>query len=155
MKIDWQIKHFSELSTAEFHDLMQLRIGVFVVEQNCAYLELDGKDKKSYHLICRDGLGKIIATARILPQGLSYPEISIGRVVVDESFRGTGKGHELMDFVMHFCHDEFGLVPIRISAQTHLVPFYEQHGFETTGKAYLEDGIPHSEMLFTPIKTKI
>lgn len=69
MILEWQIKHFSELTIAEFHDLVALRIRVFVVEQNCPYQELDGKDKKSYHLICRDGMGKIVATARILPPG--------------------------------------------------------------------------------------
>lgn len=148
MAHNYQIKHFSELTTLEFHDLLRLRINVFVVEQNCPYPELDGKDKKSYHLICRDGLGKIIATARILPQNVSYKEISIGRVVSDPSVRGEGFGHEVMKHCLKFIQDEFGEVPVRISAQKHLEQFYISHGFTSTGKEYLEDNIPHVEMLF-------
>ena len=88
MHLDWQIKPYSELNLNEFHDIIRLRLKAFVVEQNCTYLDLDGKDKKCYHLICRDGFGKVISTARILPPGLSYSEVSIGRVVIDEASRG-------------------------------------------------------------------
>jgi ElaA protein len=150
MVLDWQFKHFKELSPTEFHDIVALRVKTFVVEQNCPYLELDGKDKKSYHLICRDGLGNVVATARILPPGISYPEVSIGRVVVDESLRGKGEGHVLMEKCMQFCSEEFGNSPVRISAQKHLESYYEKHGFSSTGKEYLEDDIPHVEMLFKP-----
>jgi ElaA protein len=138
------------LTVNEFHDLIQLRINVFVVEQNCPYPELDGKDKKSYHLICRDGLGKIVATTRILPQKISYDEVSIGRVVSDPLLRGSGLGHEIMKESLKFILDEFGKVPVKISAQKHLENFYEAHGFKSTGKEYLEDDIPHVEMKFTP-----
>jgi ElaA protein len=150
MEINWQFKTFSELNTNEFHDILALRIKVFVVEQNCPYEELDGKDKKSYHLICRDGLGQVIATARILPAGLSYEEIAIGRVVIDETARGTGLGHELMEKCLQFIVAEFGEKPVRISAQKHLENYYKQHQFSSTGKEYLEDGIPHVEMLYKP-----
>jgi len=150
MILDWQIKPFSEISAIEFHDIIALRLKAFVVEQHCSYLDLDGKDKKSYHLICRDGLGKVVATARILPPGLAYPEVAIGRVVIDEQIRGLGKGHELMDKCMSYASEEFGQVPIRISAQKHLEGYYEKHGFKSTGKEYLEDDIPHLEMLFSP-----
>lgn len=150
MILDWQIKHFSELSTSEFHDLIALRMKAFVVEQKCSYLDLDGKDKKCYHLICRDGLGKVVATARMIPPGVSYKEVSIGRVVLDDAIRGIGKGHELMDKCMSFAKEEFGNVPIRISAQKHLEAYYNTHGFKSTEKDYLEDDIPHVEMLFTP-----
>ncbi|MEN9302640.1 MAG: hypothetical protein RL264_1069 [Bacteroidota bacterium] len=150
MQLHYQIKYFSELSTSEFHDLVAVRIRSFVVEQNCPYLELDGKDKKSYHVICRDGKGNIVATARILPPGISYGEVSIGRVVINEEIRGEGKGHELMQQCMEFCKAEFGRVSVRISAQKHLEKFYAKHGFISTGKEYLEDNIPHVEMLFTP-----
>lgn len=147
MILDWQIKHFSELTLAEFHDVIALRIRVFVVEQNCPYQELDGKDKKSYHLICRDGMGKIVATARILPPGLAYKEVAIGRVVVSESIRGLGLGHELMRQCVQFILAEFGMVDIRLSAQAHLEKYYEKHQFKSTGHNYLEDNIPHVEML--------
>ena len=147
---NWEIKHYNDLSLNEFHDIIQLRIQVFVIEQNCPYQDLDGKDKKSYHLFCRDGKGDIVATAHILPPGLSYSESAVGRVVIHEKLRGHGGGHQLMDECMRFCLAEFGKEPIRISAQKYLESYYEQHEFISTGKEYLEDGIPHVEMLYTP-----
>jgi ElaA protein len=150
MHLEWQVKYYPELSTNEFHDIIALRLKAFVVEQNCAYLDLDGKDKKCYHLICRDGYGNVVATARILPPGLTYDEVAIGRVVIDESIRGKGAGHELMRQSMKFAEAEFGKVPIRISAQKHLENYYNKHQFFSTGKEYLEDDIPHVEMLYTP-----
>jgi ElaA protein len=150
MLVNFQFKFFSELTTNEFHDIIELRLKTFVVEQNCSYLDLDGKDKKCYHVICRDGMGVVVATARILPPGISYPEVSIGRVVVDENFRGKGDGHILMKECMKFIKAEFGIVPIRISAQKHLEKYYNAHLFFSTGKEYLEDDIPHVQMLFTP-----
>ncbi|MEY4603091.1 MAG: hypothetical protein RIT43_383 [Bacteroidota bacterium] len=142
-----QIKHFSELTLREFHDIIALRIEVFVIEQNCPYQELDGKDIKAYHLIGRNGKGDLTATLRILPAGVSYPEVSIGRVVTHQMARGTGLGHEIMKDAHRFVLEEFGKVPVKLSAQSHLIDFYKQHGYLETGKEYLEDGIPHSEML--------
>lgn len=150
MVLNWQIKHYNDLTINEFHDIIALRMKAFVVEQNCAYLDLDGKDKKSYHLICRNGMGDIVATARILPPGISYDLASIGRVVIDESIRGNGIGHELMSKSVDFAILEFGNSPIQISAQKHLEKYYEKHHFFSTGKEYLEDDIPHVEMKFTP-----
>jgi ElaA protein len=114
-------------------------------------LDLDGKDKKCYHAICRDGKGNIVATARVIPPGISYQESSIGRVVIDENYRGEGLGHELMTQCVDFIFAEFGKVPIRISAQKYLERFYNVHLFFSIGKEYLEDGIPHLEMLYSPI----
>jgi ElaA protein len=148
MEINWNIKHFNELSTIELHDIVAFRISIFVVEQNCPYQELDGKDKKAYHIVGRNGLGDILAVARILPSGISYKEVSIGRVASDYKTRGTGFGNSLMEVCMKFCREEFGEVPIRISAQSHLEKYYERFGFKSTGKHYLEDDIPHTEMLF-------
>ena len=150
MNIDWQIKHYGDLSLNEFHDLIALRMQVFVVEQDCPYQDLDGKDKKSYHLIARNGKGDVIATARILPPGLAYKECAIGRVVIDEENRGQGLGHDLMDECMKYALVEFGNSPILISAQKHLENYYGKHKFVSTGKEYLEDGIPHVEMKFDP-----
>jgi ElaA protein len=147
MHLDWQIKHYSDLNLNEFHDIIALRLEAFVVEQNCAYLELDGKDKRSYHLICRNGKGDVVATARILPPGISYKDPSIGRVVIKDDIRGLGIGHDLMDRCIQFSRTEFGPAAIRISAQKHLENYYEKHGFRSTGKEYLEDDIPHVEML--------
>jgi ElaA protein len=151
MKLNYQFKHFYELSASEFHDLLAVRLKAFVVEQNCSYLDLDGKDKKCYHAICRDGKGNIVATARVIPPGISYQDSSIGRVVIDENYRGEGLGHELMTQCVDFIFAEFGKVPIRISAQKYLERFYNVHLFFSIGKEYLEDGIPHLEMLYSPI----
>lgn len=150
MILDWQIKHYRDLTLNEFHDIIALRLNAFVVEQNCPYLDLDGKDKKAYHVICRDGKGDIVATARILPPGIAYSNVAVGRVVTSEAIRGHGVGHDLMEKAMDFCLLEFGNEPIRISAQKHLENYYGKHKFLTTGKEYLEDGIPHVEMLFEP-----
>jgi len=148
MGFSWQIKHYSELSVDEFHDILQLRIEVFVVEQNCPYQEVDGKDKDSFHVICSDEKNQVCATARILPNGIYYPDdVAIGRVVVHKKNRGATLGHELMRESLAFISKQFGATSIRISAQEHLSNYYQSHGFIETGKAYLEDGIPHVEML--------
>lgn len=138
---------FSELNIFEFHAILAQRINVFVVEQNCPYPELDGKDEKSVHCYFKEK-EKITAYARIVPPGLSYPEPSIGRVLVHPHFRRRGLGHQLMKFVMEEIIRLYGKSSIRISAQDYLIKFYEFHGFKSTGKSYLEDGIPHTEMIF-------
>lgn len=145
MKI--RIKHFSKLTAKEFHDILQLRIDVFVVEQNCPYPELDGKDLVAYHFIGINEEGETIATCRILPQGISYPEISIGRFATAKKVRQEGFGFKMMEEVLQFIELEFGKVAIRISAQKYLVNFYSKLGFFSTGIEYLEDDIPHVEML--------
>lgn len=148
--IHTEFKPFSELTLNEFHDIIQLRIEVFVVEQDCPYQDLDGKDKKCYHMICRNGPGDLVGTLRILPAGLAYKEIAIGRVVLNQSVRGANQGHSIMKKAMKFIAEEFGESAIRISAQKHLEKFYASHQFKSTGKEYLEDGIPHIEMLYEP-----
>ena len=148
--LNWQFKHYNDLLLNEFHDILALRIQVFVVEQNCPYQELDGKDKKSYHLICRNGKGDVVGTMRILPPGVSYDEVALGRIVLAESARGEQQGHEMMKEAMTFSKAEFGDVSIKLSGQKHLEGFYNKHGFQSTGKEYLEDGIPHVEMKYTP-----
>ena len=142
-----EIKHYKELTLNEFHDLIALRIQVFVIEQDCPYQELDGKDKVGYHLILKNEDGVLIGTTRILPKGTSYSEIAIGRVVVAEKFRYLKLGHLLMEDSMKFIEEKFGKQDVRLSAQTHLVKYYAAHRFVSTGKEYLEDGIPHTEML--------
>jgi ElaA protein len=144
--LNWQFKHYNDLSLNEFHDILALRIKVFVVEQNCPYQELDGKDKKCYHLICRNGKGDLVGTMRILPQGVAYNDIGLGRVVLAEEERGEKEGHQMIEEALAFCRDEFGDVPVYLSGQKHLEAFYNKHKFKSTGKEYLEDGIPHVEM---------
>jgi len=148
MRINWEVKKYSDLTLNEFHDLTALRIEVFIIEQNCPYQDLDGKDKLSYHLLGKDAEGNIVATLRIIPKGISYPEISIGRVVTSPKIRKYKKGHIMMTFAMNFIADNLSDQSVRLSAQTHLVNYYKKHGFVETGKTYLEDDIPHSEMLF-------
>ena len=148
MKFEHQVKSFQELSLEEFHDIIALRIQIFIIEQNCPYQEVDGKDKLAHHLFFKNEMDEIIAVSRILPQGISYTEVAIGRVVVHEDYRGTGLGNQLMADSMNFVRDKYGEVPVRLSAQKHLENYYGNHGFKSTGKEYLEDGIPHVEMLY-------
>ena len=148
MKFEHQVKSFQELSLEEFHDIIALRIQIFIIEQNCPYQEVDGKDKLAHHLFFKNEKDEIIAVTRILPQGISYAEVAIGRVVVHEDYRGTGLGNQLMADSMNFVQDKYGKVPVRLSAQKHLENYYGNHGFKSTGKEYLEDGIPHVEMLY-------
>ncbi len=144
--VHWSWRRFPDLELQQWHDLLQLRINVFVVEQDCPYPELDGKDPLCIHIlgILED---KIVATARILPPGLSYREVSIGRVAVQESLRGSGLGRELMMYCLKVIDSEYGTIPVRISAQTYLKDFYTGLGFQDTGHYYEEDNIPHLEMI--------
>lgn len=145
-EIAWESHQFNELSVDHLHDLLQLRISVFVVEQNCPYPELDGKDKTATHLMGSIN-GQCIATARILPPGGSYAEASIGRVATHREFRRKGLGKITMELCLETIIEQYGNVSVRISAQTYLTEFYTAFGFKPTGKEYLEDGIPHLEML--------
>ena len=145
----WSCKAFKELSLDEFHDIIQLREIVFVVEQDCPYLDVDGKDKDALHVF-GEYEGNIVATTRILKPGKSYDEVAIGRVVTSPTVRGKGIGKELMEESMKFVKLHFGKVPVRISAQTYLLRYYKSFGFIETGEEYLEDNIPHFEMLYKP-----
>ena len=142
------IKHYSDLSKDEFHDIIALRIEVFVVEQNCPYQELDGLDKDAYHLILTEN-GNIIGTMRLLKPGVVYDELAIGRVVSSPQHRGKGLGYKMMDYAMDYLKNNLKLTKARLSAQSHLTDYYAKYNFVKTGKDYLEDGIPHSEMLYT------
>jgi ElaA protein len=145
----WSCKAFKELSLDEFHDIIQLREIVFVVEQDCPYLDVDGKDKEALHVF-GEYEGNIVATTRILKPGKSYDEVAIGRVVTSPTVRGMGMGKQLMEESMKFVKVYFGKVPVRISAQTYLLRYYKSFGFIETGEEYLEDNIPHFEMLYKP-----
>ena len=141
------IKHFTQLTLDEFHDIIALRMEVFVVEQDCPYQDLDGKDRDAYHLIIHSDDNQLTGTLRILKAGVYYPEIAIGRVVSHANFRDKKIGHLMMKKAIDFIEKDLKQKSIRLSAQTHLMKFYEKHGFRSTGKEYLEDGIPHTEML--------
>jgi len=146
MNITWHCLPFDSLTLMQWHDVLALRIDVFVVEQNCPYPEIDGKDPKSLHVFGESD-GRIVAVARIVKPGISYPEVAIGRVATAMEYRSKGLGIELMDYCLQQIEVHFGNVPVRISAQSYLKQFYLNFGFAPTGKEYLEDGIPHLEML--------
>jgi len=149
-KILWTILHFNDLSTQQLFDLLKLRTEVFVVEQNCPYQEVDDKDLSAYHVMGYSNKKELIAIARILPKGISYPEISIGRVAVKQSYRNIGLAHELNERSIRFIENRLLATSIRLSAQSHLQSFYEKHRFKVVSEEYLEDGIPHVEMLRSP-----
>lgn len=129
---------------------MALRQEVFVVEQNCPYLDADGKDLSAWHLMGFDSGNNLVAYTRLLPEGVSYEGYtSIGRVVSSPAVRGAGAGREVMQRSIGMCRHLFGPLPIKIGAQTYLLRFYESLGFHSTGEEYLEDGIPHTKMILT------
>ncbi|MCS6928053.1 MAG: GNAT family N-acetyltransferase [Saprospiraceae bacterium] len=141
-------KSFEALTIYELYDIMALRQEVFVVEQNCAYLDADGKDLQAWHVMGRDEQGRLVAYTRLLPVGVVYEGYaSIGRVVSAPFARRTGAGRSIMEHSIALCRQLFGSVPLKISAQTYLLKFYESFGFRSTGEAYLEDGIPHTTMI--------
>ena len=147
-QITWTVLHFNDLSVKQLFDVLQLRNKIFIVEQDCPYLDVDEKDPKSFHVLGVDQQQKLIATSRVLPPGVSYSEVSIGRVAVAIESRGTGIGDELNRMSMKFIRDYYGDVPIRLSAQKHLSKYYNKHGFKVVSDPYDEDGIPHVEMLY-------
>lgn len=147
--ITWQCKKFRDMSAGEVHAVLALRAAVFVVEQKCPYQDPDYKDEYSMHVMgWLDG--ELVAVARILPQGVSYDEVSIGRVATASTVRGTGAGMILMEKTMQYIKDHFGNVPVRISAQSYLKKYYEKFGFVRSEKEeYLEDDIPHLDMIYS------
>ena len=144
----FKCKSFSELSLEELYELLALRQEVFVVEQDCPYLDADGKDQQALHLMGYDKNQKLIAYARINPKGIVYEDfISIGRIVTSPSVRGKGIGKKLILACLDTVHKVYNRQPAKISAQCYLIRFYESFGFETIGKEYLEDNIPHIAMI--------
>lgn len=144
--IEWRFTAFDALSVTELYALLQLRSEVFVVEQACVFQDMDGADETAMHLL---GLlhGELVAYARCVPAGVKFVEASVGRVITRNSVRGTGAGHQLIDEALDCLMRQWGAQPVRIGAQARLEPFYQQHGFFSTGNLYVEDGIQHVEML--------
>ncbi|MBP6576165.1 MAG: GNAT family N-acetyltransferase [Chryseobacterium sp.] len=143
--IDWKIKTFSELTTTELYEIIKARVNVFVVEQDCPYPDLDDYDQKAIHLWAEKE-GEVLAYCRIFDKGIKYPETSIGRVVTTEKGRGTGLGKQLISYAIDVIENRLRTTEVRISAQDYLLKFYSGFGFVDTGKKYLEDNIPHTEM---------
>jgi ElaA protein len=146
MQLNWILKKFDDLTAAELYSIIQLRNEVFVVEQNCVYQDADNKDQVSMHLCGRHG-EQLVAYTRIIPQGISYIQPSIGRVVTSPAYRNTGVGRQLMNESISRCFNEFNCSAIKIGAQLYLKGFYQSFGFIACSSEYLEDGIPHIEMV--------
>lgn len=141
------IRKFSDLSLKELYAIMQLRQEVFVVEQNCPYLDADGKDVQSVHVMGFDRK-KLVAYARIVPPGFSYKSASIGRVAVAGSHRGRKLAYALMDVCIKETLRRYRSNAITISAQLYLKHFYTKTGFKAMGEVYPEDNIPHIKMVY-------
>jgi ElaA protein len=146
MKVAWRWLPFSQLSLREFHDVLQLRQAVFVVEQRCTYLDVDGLDLQCWHGFGLEG-DVVVASARILPPGLVSPMPSIGRVATALKVRGRGLGRELMQEALATTQRLYPGQSISISAQVYLKKFYSSLGFVARGADYDEDGIAHVKMI--------
>ncbi|SES97483.1 ElaA protein [Oceanobacillus limi] len=145
--MEWNIKKFEEIPNDELYALLKARVDVFVVEQDCPYPELDNFDQDSIHYYLKIN-GEIAALVRLLPKGLKYSDAaSIGRVMVVRKFRGNGYAGLIMKRAIKFISDEWQADKIQIQAQVYLRAFYESLGFEQITEEYLEDNIPHIDML--------
>lgn len=141
-----EVKKFSDLNSEELYDLLQLRSEVFVVEQDCVYQDIDGKDQEALHILGKKN-NKIVAYTRCFEPGYYFEEAAIGRVVVKDSERSFGYGHVIMEASQEAISTVYNTKEIKLSAQQYLVKFYESHGYQQIGEGYLEDGIPHIAML--------
>ena len=144
--LTWTWTRFGGLSGDDVYDMLALRSVIFVVEQDCVYLDPDGLDRDAWHLLGRDAESKLLAYVRVVDPGRKYAQPSIGRVVVDPSQRGTGLGHVLIAEALRRCEATWPGAPNRIGAQAHLQGFYGRHGYVAVGEVYLEDDIEHVDM---------
>ncbi len=142
----FSLKTFEELSVADLYAILQLRAAVFVVEQNCVYQDLDGADQDSMHVMGMQDQ-TLVCYARLVPPGIKYETPAIGRVVLRQSSRQGGIGKLLMQQAINYCLQQWPKLDITISAQQYLERFYSELGFHVVSEPYIEDGIPHIEML--------
>lgn len=153
MHIHYQCLAYDDLSKDQLYSLLALRQEVFVVEQHCPYLDADGNDQAAYHILGITEAGKLATYARLLPQGVSYPDYAaIGRVITAPFARGKGLGKPLMQEATTHVHQLWGPVPLKLSAQAHLQHYYRSVGFQAVEDMYLEDGIPHIGMVYQGAK---
>ncbi|UZH56656.1 GNAT family N-acetyltransferase [Salinimicrobium tongyeongense] len=141
-----KIATFEDLDIHILYQILQLRSEVFVVEQNCAYQDIDGKDQKALHVLGFDG-NVLVAYTRLFAPGIYFEEAAIGRVLVKETHRGKNFAHQILEASIKAIEERYSTRKIKLSAQTYLTKFYENHGFQQIGEGYLEDGIPHIGML--------
>jgi ElaA protein len=149
--VQWRCAPFHGLSGEALYDLLRLRSRVFVVEQQCVFLDMDGLDAACLHVlgesVSASGERQLVAATRLVPAGAAFAEASIGRVVTAPEARGGGLGHVLMAESLQQLFSRWGPQPVRIGAQAHLEAFYNRHGFVSDNKPYIEDGIAHIEMI--------
>ena len=145
--MEWYLKKFNQLTLNELYGILKLRSEVFVVEQDCVYQDLDDKDQLSYLLFLEND-GEAVAVSRIIPENVSYEEMSIGRVVVKENFRFRGLSKIMMKKAINFIVGELGKDKIRLSGQAYLIDFYTNLGFKKVSDMYMEDNIEHFEFLY-------
>jgi len=147
--IQWVTKSFAALTNIELYALLRLRCEIFVVEQNCVYLDVDNNDQKAFHTLGYIG-DELVATTRLFEKDIMYDGYqSIGRVLTAQKYRRTGAGKDLMNYSIKECERLFGKGPIKIGAQMYLKKFYSEFGFEQSGDMYDEDGIDHIPMILT------
>ncbi|KTQ94188.1 acetyltransferase [Aureimonas ureilytica] len=142
---EWRWRRFDELTVRELHDLLKLRCDVFVVEQACAFAEIDGQDPAAFHLLRREA-GFLAGCLRVFAPERCGEPARIGRIATSPAHRGTGLGHRMMGEALDFCAENFAGADIVLSAQSHLQLFYGKHGFQPVSETYLEDDIPHVDM---------
>ena len=150
MGLRWLWLRFDELTREQLYQVLGLRERVFILEQECLYLDIDGRDVHAHHLLGLDAAGALVAYLRLVAPGHRYPEPSIGRVVTDPAARRHGYGHALMREAIRRAEELYPGLPIRMSAQRYLERFYAAHGFVPAGEPYDEDGIEHREMVRLP-----
>lgn len=145
--MQWIVKTFEELTNRELYALLRLRSEVFVVEQNCVFQDMDDSDQKAVHLLGFDDEQELVAYTRLFGPGIKYDQASIGRVVTSQKVRGKGAGRDLMEQSIVTVEALFGKGAIKIGAQQYLQKFYTSLGFVQSSEMYLEDNIPHIEMI--------
>ncbi len=148
--MNWTCVPFAELTVQQLHDVLRLRAEVFVVEQHCVFLEIDGLDPLTWHLLGVGDDGRLLAYTRLIPPGVKAPDALIGRVVTSPAARGGGSGRALMAESIARCEALWPGHAITLHAQAHLERFYGRFGFVPSGEPYVEDGIPHIEMRKPP-----
>ena len=146
------IKTYEELSKEELYDIIQLRINVFIVEQETYYEDLDNHDQQALHLLHRDDEGKLVAYARMLPPGEIFEEASFGRIITTQATRGTGLGKRMMNTIMATIKEQWDNPPVFIQAQDYLTNFYSRFGFEPVSAPYMHECLPHRDMRYTPMQ---
>lgn len=147
LRVRWAWYRWDEMTPDVVYAAMRLRSAAFVVEQNCVFPDMDGRDPSCAHLCGWDGAGALLAYLRLVPPGVRTPDVSLGRVVVAATARGQGLGRAVMQEGLRGCAARYPGLPVRVSAQQHLERFYRSLGFRTVGAPYDEDGILHVDML--------